>query len=81
MHTQPIFGVLQFQFDMNGVDDCSIPLPVSCFLFFSCSGALMSTVYEEKQDKDGFLYVTYSGENTFGDQILPYIASVDYIRF
>ncbi|XP_073132967.1 autophagy-related protein 8f-like [Henckelia pumila] len=34
------------------------------------TGALMSTVYEEKQDEDGFLYVTYSGENTFGDQIL-----------
>ncbi|XP_073285590.1 autophagy-related protein 8f-like [Primulina huaijiensis] len=35
------------------------------------TGALMSTVYEAKQDEDGFLYVTYSGENTFGDQILP----------
>ncbi|KZV45334.1 autophagy-related protein 8f [Dorcoceras hygrometricum] len=30
------------------------------------TGALMSTVYEEKQDEDGFLYVTYSGESTFG---------------
>ncbi|XP_073042967.1 autophagy-related protein 8f-like [Primulina eburnea] len=35
------------------------------------TGALMSTVYEAKQDEDGFLYVTYSGENTFGNQILP----------
>ncbi|KAF2552747.1 hypothetical protein F2Q68_00037023 [Brassica cretica] len=30
------------------------------------TGALMSAVYEEKKDDDGFLYVTYSGENTFG---------------
>lgn len=26
----------------------------------------MSTIYDEKKDEDGFLYVTYSGENTFG---------------
>ncbi|XP_062091579.1 autophagy-related protein 8f [Humulus lupulus] len=30
------------------------------------TGGLMSTIYEEKKDDDGFLYVTYSGENTFG---------------
>lgn len=30
------------------------------------TSALMSTIYEEHRDKDGFLYVTYSGENTFG---------------
>lgn len=30
------------------------------------TSALMSTIYEEHKDKDGFLYVTYSGENTFG---------------
>ncbi|MBD4786558.1 hypothetical protein GUG12_22725, partial [Xanthomonas citri pv. citri] len=28
--------------------------------------AIMSTIYDEKKDEDGFLYVTYSGENTFG---------------
>lgn len=32
-------------------------------------GAIMSAIYEEKKDEDGFLYVTYSGENTFGTQI------------
>ncbi|KAK7346708.1 hypothetical protein VNO80_21231 [Phaseolus coccineus] len=31
------------------------------------TGAIMSAIYEEKKEEDGFLYVTYSGENTFGD--------------
>ena len=31
------------------------------------TAALMSTVYEVRKDEDGFLYITYSGENTFGD--------------
>ncbi|KAG5366575.1 Autophagy-related protein 8 [Yarrowia sp. B02] len=31
------------------------------------TAALMSSIYEEHKDEDGFLYVTYSGENTFGD--------------
>lgn len=41
-------------------------------LFLFCSNtippnhALMSTVYEEQKDEDGFLYVQYSGESTFG---------------
>ncbi|PSS24830.1 Autophagy-related protein like [Actinidia chinensis var. chinensis] len=30
------------------------------------TGALMSAIYEENKDDDGFLYMTYSGENTFG---------------
>ena len=42
-------------------------------LFLFCSNtippnaALMSTVYEEQKDEDGFLYVQYSGESTFGN--------------
>lgn len=28
--------------------------------------SLVSTIYEEKKDEDGFLYMTYSGESTFG---------------
>ncbi|KAL5978639.1 Autophagy-related protein 8C-like [Asimina triloba] len=28
--------------------------------------ALMSAIYEDHKDEDGFLYMTYSGENTFG---------------
>ncbi|EYU24740.1 hypothetical protein MIMGU_mgv1a018425mg [Erythranthe guttata] len=30
------------------------------------TGAIMSSIYDDKKDEDGFLYVTYSGENTFG---------------
>ncbi|GAB2214136.1 hypothetical protein Drorol1_Dr00018475 [Drosera rotundifolia] len=30
------------------------------------TAAMMSAIYEEHKDKDGFLYMTYSGENTFG---------------
>ncbi|KAJ0921032.1 putative autophagy protein Atg8 ubiquitin [Helianthus annuus] len=29
------------------------------------TAALMSAIYEENKDEDGFLYMTYSGENTF----------------
>jgi len=40
------------------------------FLFVNGSlpntAALMKTVYEEHKDDDEFLYVTYSGENSFG---------------
>lgn len=28
----------------------------------------MSNIYEEQKDADGFLYITYSGENTFGGE-------------
>lgn len=30
------------------------------------TGSLMSGLYGEHKEDDGFLYVTYSGENTFG---------------
>mmetsp|Transcript_26897 Transcript_26897/g.67662 ORF Transcript_26897/g.67662 Transcript_26897/m.67662 type:complete len:126 (+) Transcript_26897:419-796(+) len=30
------------------------------------TAALMSSIYEDHKDDDGFLYITYSGENTFG---------------
>mmetsp|Transcript_7454 Transcript_7454/g.13911 ORF Transcript_7454/g.13911 Transcript_7454/m.13911 type:complete len:117 (-) Transcript_7454:235-585(-) len=31
------------------------------------TGAVMSQIYKEHKDEDGFLYVTYSGESTFGN--------------
>ncbi|CAM6097240.1 unnamed protein product [Calypogeia fissa] len=31
------------------------------------TAAMMATIYEEHKDEDGFLYLTYSGENTFGE--------------
>jgi len=30
------------------------------------TATLMSQIYEEHKSDDGFLYITYSGENTFG---------------
>ncbi|GJP49569.1 hypothetical protein CLOM_g8763 [Closterium sp. NIES-68] len=30
------------------------------------TASLMSAIYEEHKDPDGFLYMTYSGETTFG---------------
>lgn len=35
-------------------------------LLLLVAAALMSAIYEENKDQDGFLYMTYSGENTFG---------------
>ncbi|WOL10162.1 autophagy-related protein [Canna indica] len=32
------------------------------------TGNLMSQLYDDKKDEDGFLYYIYSGENTFGCQ-------------
>jgi GABA(A) receptor-associated protein len=31
------------------------------------TAAMMSAIYDEHKDEDGFLYLTYSGENTFGE--------------
>ena len=30
------------------------------------TAALMNTIYQEHKDTDGFMYMTYSGENVFG---------------
>ena len=45
------------------------------FLFVSSgtlppSVAALQTVYDKYKDEDGFLYMTYSGENTFGEGTL-----------
>lgn len=33
------------------------------------TAALMSSIYEEYKDEDGFLYMGYSGESTFGGDV------------
>jgi len=32
------------------------------------SGALMGQIYKENKDPDGFLYILYAGESTFGSE-------------
>lgn len=50
-----------------------IKLPPEKGLFLFVNGTipqtsvLMATLYDVNRDKDGFLYVTYNGENTFGN--------------
>ncbi|GMG26706.1 unnamed protein product [Ambrosiozyma monospora] len=48
-----------------------LPAEKAIFIFVNDivppTAALMSSVYEQYKDEDGFLYVLYSGENTFGD--------------
>jgi GABA(A) receptor-associated protein len=36
------------------------------------TAALMADVYEDHKDEDGFLYITYSGESTFGGDSLAF---------
>ncbi|XP_020592785.1 autophagy-related protein 8f-like isoform X2 [Phalaenopsis equestris] len=47
-----------------------LPSEKAMFLFVDnilpATGALMSELYNEKKDEDGFLYFVYSAENTFG---------------
>ena len=41
------------------------------------TAALMSTVYEQHKDEDGFMYMMYSGENTFGERGAQLLRGVD----
>ncbi len=47
-----------------------MPAEQAIFLFVNgnvpATAALISTVYDEHKDSDGFLYMTYSGEHVFG---------------
>merc|ERR1711918_211053 len=53
----------------------SIPSDKAIFIFVNDTlpptAALMSTIYEQHRDADGFMYMMYSGENTFGGEQLP----------
>lgn len=48
-----------------------LPPEKAMFLFVNkvlpATSATMGAIYEEHKDEDGFLYIAYSGENTFGD--------------
>ena len=33
------------------------------------AGALIAQIYKDHKDESGFLYITYSGESTFGQQL------------
>lgn len=52
-----------------------VDLPPERAIFLFVNGTipptavLMSVIYSENRDKDGFLYIQYSGENTFGSYI------------
>lgn len=47
-----------------------LPPEKAMFLFVNkvlpATSATMGSIYEESKDEDGFLYIAYSGENTFG---------------
>jgi GABA(A) receptor-associated protein len=43
---------------------CLIVVSTNIYVF--CIADLISNIYERYKDEDGFLYITYSGENTFG---------------
>lgn len=47
-----------------------LPPEKAIFIFvrnsMPATASLMSEIYDRYKDEDGFLYVTYSGENTFG---------------
>lgn len=47
-----------------------LPSEKAIFIFINDilppTAALLSSMYEEHKDEDGFLYMLYSGENTFG---------------
>jgi len=49
-----------------------LPPDAAIFVFVNNTlpsiSALMSEIYQQHKDEDGFLYVTYSGESTFGSQ-------------
>jgi hypothetical protein len=50
-------------------------VPCRALLLPAPAAALMSSVYEDHKDEDGFLYITYSGENTFGSSGSSSLAS------
>ena len=52
-----------------------LELSASDAIYLFCEGAIpassvtLESIYEKHRDSDGFLYVFYSGENTFGSSV------------
>jgi GABA(A) receptor-associated protein len=66
-------GVGKFLFEIRNY--LTLPPSKAIFLFVNdCvlppTSTTMAQIYEQHKDEDGFLYVTYSGENTFGSLLL-----------
>ena len=51
-----------------------LPAEKALFVFidniYPPQAAFLSSIYESYCDEDGFLYITYSGENTFGKNLI-----------
>jgi GABA(A) receptor-associated protein len=62
------FQQLRMQVMLMLVYPCQLAPEKAIFIFVDevlpATAALMSAIYEEHKDEDGFLYVSYSGENT-----------------
>ena len=54
---------LHFYFCINP----SAPHIMFIYYEYNAFSAPMGQIYEENKDEDGFLYIAYSGENTFGE--------------
>ena len=52
--------------DIHEASEPKNPTEIRSFLGLANYCASMGQVYEEHHDEDGFLYIAYSGENTFG---------------
>jgi GABA(A) receptor-associated protein len=65
----PDLSVAQFMYVIRG--RINIMPDLSIYLFVNntvmpATAQLLSVLYEEHKDRDGFLYITYAGESSFG---------------
>lgn len=62
------FTMAQFSYTIR--KKTKLPPEVAMFLFINdivvTTHSMIGTLYEDYKNEDGFLYITYAGENTFG---------------